>query len=51
MALEQLSERTQERSQQVIGLLSELSERLRKAESERDTMKREMLTIRECIQD
>lgn len=51
MALEQLSERTQERSQQVIGLLSELSERLRKAEGERDTLKREMLTIRECIQD
>jgi uncharacterized membrane-anchored protein YhcB (DUF1043 family) len=52
MALEHYSEHAaNDRSQQIIGLLSELSERLKRAETERDLVKREMLTIRECIQD
>jgi predicted nucleic acid-binding Zn-ribbon protein len=52
MPLEQLTERnTADRSQQVVGLLSELSDRLRKSETERDLIRRELLTVRECIQD
>ncbi len=40
-----------DRSEQVLFLLSELSDRLRKGESERDAVKREILTLRDSIQD
>lgn len=53
MTVENFPERrtAPDRSQQVLSLLSELSERLRRAEAERDVVKREILVLRDSIQD
>jgi TPR repeat protein len=48
---EAYSDRQIDRSQMVLQLLQELSERLRKSESDRDLLKRELTTIRDTLQE